>query len=701
MQLFILGMHRSGTSAVTRLLNMMGAYFGPEGVSTGASDENPKGFWERRDVRNFCDAMLEAGGADWWRVADFAASDIPRDLAGPLLKDFRNTLFELDAHRPWVVKEPRLCVLFESVKPLLEAPVVVVTYRDPVEVAKSLEQRNGFPMHVGVALWEKYVTEAIAASRDVPRVVVRYDDVVARPTETVESLLADLQTLGVRGLRLPTDGEIAAFVSPELYRQRGGDGEGLLNARQLTLRDAFDRGEALETPVQPMSDGAICALRFFEQHRDREHLIEAMGDPRQLSAELRDVRLALDEQREEAHVSQQRLLETQEQLSQEMRRATTAEERLSEEQRRLSVAEESLTALAADLNEVTSQLERSRTSEHEVRGRLSDASLRLQRFEALVTRLEDRHRKLLTSRRWRIGSTLGDTMDRARGRPPQETMADVISALFEDFHALKESSRPAEVHAPPVKRRESVAQESVGKGNRAVPRRVPTSRRSVVVYTSIAHDYDDLKTPAVLPQGWDLVCFTDSWEKRYPAWFLRPFDYHHVDPTRRARYVKTHPHAYFQEYEWSVWVDANILITDDINDLVENVAANGDIGMFPHPHRKDIHAEADEIVRRGGLDDPTVISEQLGRYRAFGASMDGRLYETNVIIRRHNEKRVIDLMNHWWREIDNGSKRDQLSFPVVSERLNMNVVPLGRDGESVRTSTHFRRFAHGHDRREV
>ena len=56
MQLIVLGMHRSGTSVLARLLNLMGAYFGPEGSSTGANEENHKGFWERRDVRNLNDS---------------------------------------------------------------------------------------------------------------------------------------------------------------------------------------------------------------------------------------------------------------------------------------------------------------------------------------------------------------------------------------------------------------------------------------------------------------------------------------------------------------------------------------------------------------------------------------------------------------------------------------------------------------------
>ena len=71
MQLIILGMHRSGTSVLARLLNMMGAYFGPEGIGTDANDENPKGFWERRDVRSVNDFVLHSVNCDWHKVSDF------------------------------------------------------------------------------------------------------------------------------------------------------------------------------------------------------------------------------------------------------------------------------------------------------------------------------------------------------------------------------------------------------------------------------------------------------------------------------------------------------------------------------------------------------------------------------------------------------------------------------------------------------
>ena len=131
MQLLVLGMHRSGTSSVTRLLNLAGAYFGPEGIATDPNVENPKGFWERRDVRAVCDGLLHGGGYDWWKIADFSVDNIPDDVRGHYLDEFRNIVYQLDAHRPWVMKEPRLCLLLPVLRPALEAPVYVHVVREP------------------------------------------------------------------------------------------------------------------------------------------------------------------------------------------------------------------------------------------------------------------------------------------------------------------------------------------------------------------------------------------------------------------------------------------------------------------------------------------------------------------------------------------------------------------------------------------
>src|SRR3982751_6814815 len=110
MQLIVTGMHRSGTSVLARLLNLMGVYFGTEGKSTGANKENPKGFWERRDVRTLNDDLLFSIGCDWNRISTL---DLSR-VSPAMQRDFDARAFrivlDLDAHRPWLLKEPRLCL---------------------------------------------------------------------------------------------------------------------------------------------------------------------------------------------------------------------------------------------------------------------------------------------------------------------------------------------------------------------------------------------------------------------------------------------------------------------------------------------------------------------------------------------------------------------------------------------------------------
>ena len=142
MQLIVVGMHRSGTSVLARLLNLMGAYFAPEGLGTGANQENPKGFWERRDVRSLNDFVLHGAGCDWNRVSGFDLGSLPESLVAEFEKRAADIVLSMDAYRPWLLKEPRLCLLLPLWRRVLEAPVCIHILRHPVEVASSLRTRN-------------------------------------------------------------------------------------------------------------------------------------------------------------------------------------------------------------------------------------------------------------------------------------------------------------------------------------------------------------------------------------------------------------------------------------------------------------------------------------------------------------------------------------------------------------------------------
>jgi len=228
MQIIVLGMHRSGTSLTTRLINMMGAYVGPEGIY-GFTPDNPKGFWERHDVVR-CDASLlklyppACPGAiitPWmtqWEVPETHARNLPIAM--------KTILLYMDGHRPWVVKDPYMCLTFEHWKPLLEVPVCVVIYRDPLEIAHSLTVvKNSVPsIEYGIAMWEYYAMSLLNASAGMPRVHVLHSDFLSDPVNTVHQLYHALVAQGVQGLRLPSNREILAFIDPRLYRARADAG---------------------------------------------------------------------------------------------------------------------------------------------------------------------------------------------------------------------------------------------------------------------------------------------------------------------------------------------------------------------------------------------------------------------------------------------------------------------------------------------
>src|SRR5687767_13467578 len=133
MQIAILGMHRSGTSVVARLLNMMGCYHSPEGVGNNYSPDNPKGYWERLDVIELNTEALQAMGNDWDEVSNFSLSRLKDQARGRFNSRGRGIILSMDGHRPWFIKDPRLCLLFPLWREFLEVPVCLLVTRHPLE----------------------------------------------------------------------------------------------------------------------------------------------------------------------------------------------------------------------------------------------------------------------------------------------------------------------------------------------------------------------------------------------------------------------------------------------------------------------------------------------------------------------------------------------------------------------------------------
>ena len=174
----ILGMHRSGTSALARVVNLLGASLG--GNLMGATPANPRGHWERLDIYDLHETILRELGTTW---DDFCPIDMAL-LTGPRASAWRARLTNLleteFASSPLVaIKDPRTCRLLPLWKAAVEDAGFdmrpVLTVRHPLEVADSLNRRAPMQREAAIRIWLTHVLEAEHHTRGLRRAFVTYD----------------------------------------------------------------------------------------------------------------------------------------------------------------------------------------------------------------------------------------------------------------------------------------------------------------------------------------------------------------------------------------------------------------------------------------------------------------------------------------------------------------------------------------------
>ena len=193
--LLILGMHRSGTSATTRSLNLCGMDVGSHLLNP--DNHNQKGYWEHADAVRINDRLLSAFGMAWWSldplpegwVQSKPAQAARKEIADLVSRDFTNVPL-------WGIKDPRLCRLaplwIDCLGALGVAVSAVFTTRPPLEVARSLLRAQGLSEGAGVLSWILHLAESERATRELPRSMVPYDQLLAAPVATLERVARDL-----------------------------------------------------------------------------------------------------------------------------------------------------------------------------------------------------------------------------------------------------------------------------------------------------------------------------------------------------------------------------------------------------------------------------------------------------------------------------------------------------------------------------
>jgi GT2 family glycosyltransferase len=227
----VLGMHRSGTSALARVLNLLGVELGSDLLPAAA--DNEMGFWEHRQVQFIHDRIYEDLERDWTNVSRLPPNWWIRPEIHARREQLKQVLQrDFGRQNLWGIKDPRLCAMLPLWRPLLEEihcqPKCVLIFRNPLEVVKSLEKRDKISAARTYLLWLRSVIEAEQQSRHLPRALT-----------TFERILADWKTEVARlgkSLRIdwPTSVDqiskaVGEFIQPSSRHHQVQDDEFLLD----------------------------------------------------------------------------------------------------------------------------------------------------------------------------------------------------------------------------------------------------------------------------------------------------------------------------------------------------------------------------------------------------------------------------------------------------------------------------------------
>jgi hypothetical protein len=218
----ILGMHRSGTSLVARLLNICGVALGESEELLSSNAFNRMGYWENKRVIKINDEILKAFGGSW---------DNPPKM--PLgwersqrINNLRVQAYEFakkmsERYEFWAFKEPRTCLLLPFWKSIIPEMIYIIPMRYPEEIADSIRRRNKIPLSKGLILTKIYWEKMFVGTHGEHRYFVNLENLFS---ESWQHEMNDIMTFINPDLEWNINKtSIGQFIKPSLMRRINKD----------------------------------------------------------------------------------------------------------------------------------------------------------------------------------------------------------------------------------------------------------------------------------------------------------------------------------------------------------------------------------------------------------------------------------------------------------------------------------------------
>lgn len=221
--LIVLGMHRSGTSAVAGTLSQLGICFGSK-LYRPQPEVNEKGFFEHADIVDVNDEALLAIGSSWDDILPLPEHGWTESRLQTLTHKLRRYLRRDVADGIlWGLKDPRLCRLLPWWLELLDQEGInaryLLTVRHPLEVADSLRQRDGFSQGKSIILWIEHNLASEYWTRNQIRTTIEFEALLSDPTATLTRVEQELELMFPRPPHRQL-ADIQQFLADDLRHHR-------------------------------------------------------------------------------------------------------------------------------------------------------------------------------------------------------------------------------------------------------------------------------------------------------------------------------------------------------------------------------------------------------------------------------------------------------------------------------------------------
>ena len=240
----VLGMHRTGTSLLTRGLKSLGVYLGDDFLE--AKPDNPTGYWEDRNIVSFNERVLKVFGLQWESVAFLRDAQWEEpEIEAIRLKAIGYIRANFVSHPLWGFKDPRTVRLLPFWSPVFQRLGVedayVIVIRHPLSVAQSLCARQyELDATTSHCLWLLYMVPYLRMIAQKPFVVTDYDLLMDDPRGQLERIRRALEIPPTDTSSVEIEDFVANFLDPQLrHSQFGRLDRDLVPHLSLIVQEAY------------------------------------------------------------------------------------------------------------------------------------------------------------------------------------------------------------------------------------------------------------------------------------------------------------------------------------------------------------------------------------------------------------------------------------------------------------------------------